>query len=184
MTDLVGFGLEILGVFLGVGAAFLLDRLADQLSEKKEYLRVLILIRHELDADVTVLEKFRTNFDKAENQPSHYHVPYYHLRMSMWQGISSKVDSIKDEALLTQIALVYYNYDTFERMLNSYLDLALAAIKAPHNVAETNIEASIENRCKGLLVEINGDQTGKGSIELTKQTITSIDTELRRLKDC
>lgn len=68
-------------------------------------------------------------------------------------------------------------------MLDSYLDLVLGAIKAPHNVAETNIEASMQNRRTGLLVEINGDPTGKGLFALTKDTVASIDRELRRL-DC
>lgn len=104
MIDPVMFGLEIFAVFVGVGLVFLLDRLADRSSEGKEYRRVLRLIKQELDANIPILGRFRTNFEKTPAQPGGYHVPYYHLRMSMWQGISSKVDSIKDEALLTEIA--------------------------------------------------------------------------------
>jgi len=180
MADLLRFGLDIFGVFLGVIAAFSLDRFQDSLMELKEYARVLRLIKQELESNLPIMQKFLDRLPSKQRMDS-FEIPYYHLRMSIWQGISSKVDSIKNAALLTEIATVYYNYDTFERMLDSFLQLALSTLATSTSV---KLRLGMQNRRDALLLEITGDESSyKGGMTLTKNVILSIDRELKQIEN-
>jgi hypothetical protein len=52
MVDLVQFALEIGGVFMGAFAAFEFDNFREQRNEKKESVRVLKLLKQELEINL------------------------------------------------------------------------------------------------------------------------------------
>ncbi len=123
MVDPIGFGLEILGVFLGALAAFELDNLRDKWNEKNEAQRILEFIRGEIIDNVESLENNAKCFKQIQN-PGEEIGPYAlfpkHLRKEVWAGIVSKLDVIADIGLLLDLSRLWYEIDVFERDLLEY----------------------------------------------------------------
>jgi hypothetical protein len=179
MVDPIAFALEILAVFLGVAFAFALDRHQQKVLEKRESIRVLGLIKQELQDNQTVLDKMKTEFQRLKSTEG-FTMPFYHMRFSIWQGISGKVDTIKNEQVLAEVSQVYFNYDTFERTLDTYLDLAMTLVKQGSSEI---IRSSMETRLAAMKLQMEDSEEGKGLLTLTKETISDIEKEVERLRD-
>ncbi len=93
-----------------------------QYCSRKKSVRVLALIRNELLANVGTLEMIDALFKNNETQQ----LPYYRLHSDVWEAVSSKIEIVKNDELLTKITEEYFTFDMFERTLQLYEDMCLS----------------------------------------------------------
>lgn len=140
MTTLWDFILEIVAVFVGVLGAFELDNYRDRKAEDKERLRVLGLLRREVDANRQMLDSM-TRY--GPDDP--IGVPSVLSMRNIWEGIVGKLGMLKDDELLEQLNELYFRLNNLDKMLDLYRQLASQCLLAP-----TQEKERLEPRVKSL----------------------------------
>jgi hypothetical protein len=177
MMDLVQFALEILGVFIGAFAAFELDKLREGQSEKRESVRVLKLLKRELEVNLhDKIPAMRASLREMK-------MPVSPLELEIWEAISDKIDRISNDDVLEAIARAYYRLHTLQRVANGYRTLAITYSFA----ADTQMRDAILNRLKGtetnILEQIREpkDERDQTLIQIMREAIMEAENEIRRL---
>jgi hypothetical protein len=180
MIDWLQIGLEFLGVFVGVIMAFWLDRRGEVSRERKEAVKLLKLIKEELEKNTGLLDQFRNELNVP---PGQIYLPYYRLQLSTWEAISGKMDLIKNDELLVSISQAYFNFDMFTRTLERYLDLAYHLVKERSPAAE--LREQIHRHRLSMIKQVEEVKNGQkdGILPFTKKVISRIEDEIKHL-DC
>jgi hypothetical protein len=169
---------EMIAVGIGVFGGFWADSLREKHIEKKGRIRVLKLLREELNTNLTIMDIIRKGL--AQNK-----VPYAHLQLSMWGAVSNKIDLISNDELLDGINAAYYNFDMFEKTLDMYIELAILSISQSHKVVKANIQKRLDRHREVMLDRLRTPKNNKDTtiVFRTNRAIDGIKIELRRL-DC
>ena len=159
------FLLEVIAVFVGVIAAFELDNYRERRQETKESVRVLELIEAELNENIKLLKQFHELFAKPETV-----VPYYHLRLIVWEGVRGKIDLIKNDKLLTDVMQVYFAIDMLERTLTVYKEHHSTWIGETSTMVKAAIQQRVEAHRRAMVTQI----------EQLQPRVVSAQTEIRQ----
>lgn len=85
MADFAQFGLDLLGVLIGVWVAFRLDRFQESRNKIDENIRVLELLGRELELDLSIIRaNIRANLEKLK-------IPYAHLELAIWNASPTRL---------------------------------------------------------------------------------------------
>lgn len=115
LTTLCDFILEIVAVFFGVLGAFELDNYRDRKAEDKERVRVLGLIRREVDSNKHILDGM-VLVEKDEV----IGVPTSRPMRNIWEGITSKLAILTNYELLEEATLLYFDLANLDGILDMY----------------------------------------------------------------
>lgn len=170
MVDIIQFGLDILGVFIGAFAAFELENLRERRNDRKEEVRVLRLIRTEVNDNGQLLNKLQNTLrDFPEG------VPYTRLRNSIWRGVASKLELVTNDKLLTDLTGLYYAIDLVDRTLDTYSEHATLNIHEVNVEVQKAIQARLDIHRNVLVTNITTPRTGL--IDMCKAIAEEIDRE-------
>jgi len=114
MMALIDFGLELVAVFVGVVLAFEFDNFRESRDENKERLRLLGLLYREVTANVGILDGMR------ERTTVDFGVPNTRPMRNVWDGITSKLAILKNDDLLEEATMLYWQLANLDRMLDLY----------------------------------------------------------------
>jgi hypothetical protein len=177
MLDLVQFTLEIVAVFIGAFAAFEFDNFGERQNEKRESVRVLELLKRELEINLhDMIPAIRKNLQEMK-------MPFTPLELDIWEAISNKIDRISNDDALEAIARAYYRLHALEKVANGYRTLAIAYSFA----ADTKMSNSVLNRLKRneniILEQIREpkDEHDQTLIQIIREAITETENEIHRL---
>jgi hypothetical protein len=132
------FLLEILAVFIGVFAAFLLENYRESVVEKKENTRLFRMLREEILANKGILNGIRNTKAGA--------VPFGRPMRTVWDGIVNKFDVIREAELFSEVTYLYFVIGSLDRMVNAFADYA-----AMHRyVTDMQARAGVEEQLKSL----------------------------------
>jgi hypothetical protein len=121
LTTAFDFLLELAAVFVGVLAAFELDNYRESKAEDKERLRLLRLIYREVTANKGILDGM--SLIKAE---SDFSVPNARPMRNIWEGITGKLAILRNDDLLEEATMLYWELANLDKMLDIYRDYASA----------------------------------------------------------
>jgi hypothetical protein len=172
LIEVIGYLVEFVAVFIGVIAAFELDKRRETRHEETERRRLLGLLRKEIEADVLIMDQILTGLLSIPNA-----VPYQSLRLEIWQGITGKLDIFNDDILLEKIARFYYRLNLLGRTLDIYLDHASSYTFLTTSANQPHVENLLtfhKDTIKSLIG--NKDQ---GLVRLAQETVNAIDLALR-----
>ena len=110
LTTLFDFILEIVAVFLGVFAAFWLDKYREDRAERRESDRVLNLIRTEVSANKDMLEGMKQATATA--------VQNVRPIRSMWEGLTNRLGLVRKDQLLSEATQLYFLLANADKMLD------------------------------------------------------------------
>lgn len=86
---------------MGAFAAFEFDNFREQRNEKKESVRVLKLLKQELEINLhQMIPAIRKNVQQTK-------MPYVPLELDIWEAVSNKIDHISNDDALQAIARAY-----------------------------------------------------------------------------
>jgi hypothetical protein len=109
----------LLATFIGVGLAFLLNKIYNNKTEKRQARRILFLLRDEIASNNNLLLQL-----KEEIQTSNY-TPFYDLRFVVWNSVPSKISTILTKLkVLSDIAKFYYELQHINRKINGVFNLS------------------------------------------------------------
>jgi hypothetical protein len=115
LTTAFDFFLELIAVFLGVLAAFELDKYRESKAEDKERLRLLELIYREVTSDKGILDGM-LNIEME----SDISVPNARPMRNIWDGITSKLAILRHNDLLEEATMLYWELANLDKMLDIY----------------------------------------------------------------
>lgn len=118
MTTVLDFFLELAAVFLGVLGAFELDNYREAKAEDKERVRLLGLISREVDSNNGILIGMSREEDAA------FGVPNARPMRNIWDGITSKLAILRNDELLEEATMLYWDLANLDGMLDIYRDYA------------------------------------------------------------
>lgn len=105
-------------MFIGVFAAFWLDNRRETKAEDKERVRLLGLIRREVESNNGILDGL--SLVKEDD----FGVPNYRPMRNIWEGITSKLAILRSDDLLEEATMLYWQLAAFDGMLDIYRDYA------------------------------------------------------------
>lgn len=117
-SPVLDFILEIIAVFIGVFAAFWLDNRRETKDEDKERVRLLGLIRREVESNNGILD----GLSHVKNDD--FGVPNYRPMRNIWEGVTSKLAILRSDDLLEEATMLYWQLAAFDGMLDIYRDYA------------------------------------------------------------
>jgi hypothetical protein len=170
--DVVGFVLEVIAVGLGVFLAFWADSYRENRSEKKHTLRVLAMLKNELQRNFDAIEIIRRNLEKGL-------IPYEHFKADCWDAVADKLSLVQDDELLRMIMRVYYNFDTFERTIKLLYEEVFALHTESNEEVKKRLFDLVRERREVLLKHITVSRDSKDITSLTNAAISGIDNLLR-----
>ena len=177
MVGLVQFAPEIGGVFIGAFAAFEFDNFRERQNEKKDSVRVLKLLKHELEINLhEMIPAIRTNVQQTK-------MPSTPLELDIWEAISNKIDRISNDGALQAIARAYYQLHALEKITDGYR----ALVTAYSFTLDQKVSGNIQNRLKRnesiILEQIREpkDEQDQTIIQTVRKAIMEIENEIRRL---
>lgn len=115
MTTAFDFFLELVAVFVGVFAAFQLDNYRESRAEDKERLRLLGLIYREVTANKGILDGMlliERDVDLG--------VPNTRPMRNIWDGVTSKLAILRNDELLEETTMLYWQLSNLDAMLDVY----------------------------------------------------------------
>jgi hypothetical protein len=124
LTTIYDFVLEIVAVFIGAFAAFELDSYRDRKAEEKERKRFLELIRREVKANERILD----GMILVESQPAA--IPSSRPIRNVWEGITEKLALLRNEKLLEEATLLYFDLANLDGILGMYREHSAAFLYA------------------------------------------------------
>lgn len=169
MTTLFDFILEIVAVFLGVLGAFELDNYREARTQDKERVRVLILIRQEVDANQELINSTNSRIEPTD-------VLNHRSVRDIWDGVSSKLVVLRDNDLLHQVTLLYFDLASFDRIIEVYNEHA-----RPYQYATVEEKARMKPELTRQLVHLKSYGMNLVLPQITK-VLKLIDAELGREK--
>jgi hypothetical protein len=169
----------ILAVGIGVFGGLAADIVLERWLEKRQGIRVLKLLKLELEVNLTIIrDTIRPVLIKMS-------VPYAHLELGIWEAVSNKIDLITNDKTLQSIAKAYYQFSTLENALESYESNATAY----ESESDLRVKGGLLKRVKAnrdtILEHLREPKTGASwtVISFTNEAIRDIDSEIKRL-DC
>lgn len=179
MTDAVSFGLEILAVGIGVFGGLVANILLQKWLEKRQSIRVLKLLKGELENNLSIIRSTIKPIISGTN------VPFAHLELGIWKAVSNKIDLITTDKTLQSIAKTYYQFDTLERALETYATHATAWISESNPRVRAQLSRQVIANRDVILKHLS--ETGSDEcptiISFTNEAIADVDDEIKRL-DC
>ena len=115
MTTALDFFLELVAVFVGVLAAFELDKYRESQGENKERLKLLGLIYLKVTANKGILEGMLHIEGDVD-----FGVPNARPMRNIWDGITGKLAILRDDDLIEEATMLYWELDNLDRMLDIY----------------------------------------------------------------
>jgi hypothetical protein len=179
MVDPTQFVLGIIGVFLGALAAFEFDKFRDRQNEKKQSIRILELLRRELEANLRkTIPAIRKNVEKRKLAELHS------LELDIWEAVSNKIDSITNDKALEAIARAYYDLHTLERTLEWYRIYAAIYFSTSNEKLKPNIRKGMQSIASIILERTREpkDEQDRTVIAEMREAISEIDKEIKRLE--
>jgi hypothetical protein len=176
--DIFDFLFQICAVGLGAFFGFWADSYREGLGEKKETVRILRLLREELQKNLTIMEVIRKNLYE-------FLYPSSHFSSTMFQAVSGRLHLVNDpnNTLLTKITRAYYNFDTFEKALQLFKDQMLTSLLVTNEKTRDDMAEHIKGLQQVMLSHVLQSEDGDDMITFTNDAISGIDGEIRRL-DC
>lgn len=179
MTDAISFGLEILAVGIGVFGGLLANIFLQKWLEKRQSIRVLKLLKGELEINLNIIRNAIKPIVSGTN------VPYAHLELGIWEAVSNKIDLITTDKTLQSIAKAYYQFDTLENALQTYESHATAWISESNPRVKAQLSRQVIADRDVILKHLSetGSDERPTVISITNRAIADVGNEIRRL-DC
>ena len=143
MTTVLDFALQLIAAFLGVFGAFVLDDYREKRADDKEEKRVLGLIQREIDANLMMIETMLAVVQRV-GATDPIAVPNARTMQTVWEGVVSGLGGVRDEKLLEQINLLYFEMDNLDRMLDTFRQHATDFLLAPET-EKKRLESAIKS---------------------------------------
>ncbi len=185
MVDVTEFVLGIIGVFLGAFAAFEFDKFRERQNEKKQSVRVLELLRRELEVNLQeMIPAIRKNVEESK-------LEFVPVALDIWEAVSNKIDSIANDNALEAIASAYYRLHTLERVLEWYRIYAAIYFSISSNEKlKPNLRKGLQSIAGIILERIREpkdeqpkDEQERMVIVEIREAISEIDKEIQRLEN-
>jgi len=179
MIDVMSFLLEIIAVGIGVFGGFIANIFLQKWLERRQSIRVLKLLRKELELNLDIIRTIIRSNVKA------WKVPYAPLELGIWKAISNKIDLITNDVTLDAIAKVYYQFDTLEKTLESFADDAAAYDPQAADKTKKEIAKRVISHRDAILDHLREpkDAKDKTVIFFITTAISEVEKEITRL-DC
>lgn len=117
---MVDFFLELVAVFLGVLGAFELDNYREAKAEDKERVRLLGLISREVESNNGIL----LGMSREKDAATAFGVPNARPMRNIWDGITGKLAILRNDKLLEEATMLYWDLANLDGMLDTYRDYA------------------------------------------------------------
>ena len=153
--------------------------LLEKMDERKERIRVLKLLKHELEVNlVRLLPVIRENVQRIS-------VPYAPLSFAIWDALSDKVALIESDEAFGVITNAYYNLRTLDKALDRFQDIAHKYLSASDWSAKYELSKRVQSTRDTILAHIREPENkdDRTLVLIIKEAMTAIEKELHRL-DC
>jgi hypothetical protein len=168
------------GVFVGAGVigGYWFDRHLEQKNEKEQTLRILNLLKLELQENLKMMNTLWAGLIRQR-------MTYAHFKLDMWKGVAAKIDLIKNVDLLSKLAITYYNFETFERALD-LLNTYVATFISQRDRNQKARVLSMVNQHRTVMLDRLGDDGDEDNPTMpyrTRVAAAALQEEIERLDD-